>query len=104
MGAVNLLVNSSKKSNKSYSFDPESMECAQCWRDKHQILNGRFTTGQSGEGRIVVFAGDQALPPGWRSNNGTCPVPSNNQGRVRVTARDCGGRGSSHKELEDAAW
>ena len=74
MGLVNLTVNFGKKTCKSYSFDPENMMCMLCKGTEHRLMTSAFTAGAHAGERIVIFAGDQALPPGWISSNGTCPA------------------------------
>ena len=74
MGMVNLIVNFGKKTSKTYSFDPESMLCALCKDRDHKVMSSGYGGGSRSEERIVVFAGDQALPPGWRSSDRTCPA------------------------------
>ena len=64
MGLVNLTVNFGKKTCKSYSFDPENMMCMLCKETEHRLMSSNFTAGAPGGERIVIFAGDQALPPG----------------------------------------
>ena len=74
MGMVQLLVNFSKKTCKTYSFDPETMLCSMCPDREHRLMGGSYVPGDMGGDRIVVFAGDQALPPGWASSSGGCPA------------------------------
>ena len=45
-----------------------------CSLNNHRILSGGAYTEESVGQRIVVFARDQALPPGWRSTDAGCPA------------------------------
>ena len=73
MGMVQLC-RSSKKTCKTYSFDPETMLCSLCKDREQKLMGGSYVPGDMGGERIVVFAGDQVLPPGWASSNGGCPA------------------------------
>ena len=53
---------------------PETMLCSLCKDRDHKLMTSGYAVGATGGERIVVFAGDQALPPGWMSSNGRCPA------------------------------
>ena len=74
MGMVQLLVNFSRKTCKTYSFDPETMYCSMCKDKDHKLMGGAYVASEMGGERIVVFTGDQALPPGWISSSGGYPA------------------------------